>query len=143
MASLPSGPGIRGAPTTNIDIKDPVPDWEPYPATDGAAAEQRAAKADQFRAEADAAAEEVSEHLAAAQARTTEAQTACTAAEADRDAAIGQVREDAAARLPLPRRSGTRRSSRHAPRPQPASAQRKLTGTGPASTLHRRKKAPG
>jgi hypothetical protein len=35
------------------------------------------------------------------------------------------------------------RSSRHAPRPQPASAQGKLTRTGPASTLHRRKEAPG
>jgi colicin import membrane protein len=64
-----------------------------------AAAEQRAAEADQWRADAEAAAEEMAVQMDAAQARAEQAQAASAAAETDRDAAIGQARQDAAARI--------------------------------------------
>jgi colicin import membrane protein len=64
-----------------------------------AAAEQRAAEADQWRAEADAAADEMTVQLAAAQARAAEAEAARAAAETERDASIGQARQDADARI--------------------------------------------
>ncbi len=60
-----------------------------------AAAEQRAATDKQLRAEADAAAEEMSEHLTAAQAAAQRA----TAAEQERDAAVAQARAEANERV--------------------------------------------
>jgi colicin import membrane protein len=56
-------------------------------------AERRAAEADQFRSEGDAAAEQMGGELTAAQARTT------TATEADRGAAVAKIRADAEARI--------------------------------------------
>ena len=53
-----------------------------------AAAEQRAATAEQLRAEADAAAEEMSEHLTAAQALAQAAGQRAAAAEQERDAGV-------------------------------------------------------
>ena len=67
------------------------------------AAEQRAATADQLRAEADAAAEEMNEHLTAAQALTQAltqaADQRATAAEQERDAAVAQARAEADQRV--------------------------------------------
>ena len=59
----------------------------------------RGSEADQFRAEADAAAEEMSAQLAAAQAGAAEAEIARFAAVADRDNVIEDVRREAAARI--------------------------------------------
>jgi colicin import membrane protein len=64
-----------------------------------AAAEQRAAQTDQWRAEADAAAEEMAAEMTAAQARADQAEAARAAAEADRDTAAEAARQDAAARI--------------------------------------------
>ena len=121
-----------------------------------AAAEQRAAEADQWRADAEAAAEEMVVQMDAAQARAGQAEAARAAAEADRDAAIGQVRQDAATRIgaaeadrdaaieqaraglasrsALPRQTGTRPS--HGPRRQnrpPGWRSRKLPARRPPS----------
>ena len=64
-----------------------------------ASAEQRVAEADQWRADAEAAAEEMAVQMDAAQARASQVEAARAAAEADRDAAIGQARHDAATRI--------------------------------------------
>jgi colicin import membrane protein len=64
-----------------------------------AAAEQRAAEADQWRADAEAAAEDMAMQMDAAQARADQADAARVAAEADRDTAISQARQDAATRI--------------------------------------------
>ena len=64
-----------------------------------AAAEQRAATADRLRAEADAAAEEMNEHLTAAQVLAQAAGQRATAAEHERDAAVGQARAEADQRV--------------------------------------------
>ena len=61
--------------------------------------EQRAAEADQWRSDAEAAAEEMPVQMDAAQARVGQAEAARAAAETDRDAAIGQAREEAARRI--------------------------------------------
>jgi colicin import membrane protein len=63
-----------------------------------AAAEQRAAEAGQWRADADAAADEMTADLAAAQARSDQAEAARVAAEADRDAVAEAARQDTATR---------------------------------------------
>jgi colicin import membrane protein len=63
-----------------------------------AVAEQRAAQ-HQWRAEADAAAEEMTAQTAAAEARADKALAACAAAEADRDTAVQVARQDAATRI--------------------------------------------
>ncbi len=59
----------------------------------------RAAEAGQWRAEADAAAEEMAAQLSAAQARAAQAEAARAAAEADRDAAVEAACADADARI--------------------------------------------
>ncbi len=64
-----------------------------------AAAEQRAATADRLRAEADAAAEEMNEHLTAAQALAQAADQRATRAEKEQDAAVAQARAEAEQRV--------------------------------------------
>jgi len=64
-----------------------------------AAAEQRAATAEHLRAEADAAAEEMSEHLTAAQALAQAAGQRAAAAENQRDEAVRQARAEADQRV--------------------------------------------
>jgi colicin import membrane protein len=63
------------------------------------AADQRAATAEQLRAEADAAAEEMSEHLTAAQALAQAAGQRAAAAEQQRDEAVQQARAEADERV--------------------------------------------
>ena len=69
-----------------------------------AAAEQRAATADRLRAGADAAAEEMSEHLTAAQTLAHAVGQSAVAAKQDRDAAIARARAEAG--QPCPGRRG-------------------------------------
>jgi colicin import membrane protein len=64
-----------------------------------AAAEQRAVEADQWRADAEAAGEEMAVQMDAAQACARQAEAAHAAAEADRDAMIEAIRQDATARI--------------------------------------------
>ena len=107
-----------------------------------AAAEQRAAEEGQFRAEADAATEEMAAQLAAAQAHANDAETARTKAESRRDAAIEEARRDAAARAAPPRPTGTPRSSRHVLRLTAGSAPRGRPRPGPAGRGRRRGDGP-
>ena len=117
-----------------------------------AAAEQRAATADRLRAEADAAAEEMNEHLTAAQVLAQAAGQRATAAEHERDAAVGQARAEADQESPPPKPSGTPLSPRPALRPGSVSASPRRNGRRPArrqptprpppSTRSRRPPAP-
>ncbi|HUY49181.1 MAG TPA: hypothetical protein VMV92_26255 [Streptosporangiaceae bacterium] len=64
-----------------------------------AAAERRATEADQFRSEADAAADQMSEELAAALARAQAAEQRAATAEKERDTAVTKARANADARI--------------------------------------------
>src|SRR6266516_234920 len=64
-----------------------------------ASAEQRASQADRLRAQADEAAEEMSEHLAAAQARATQAQDAQAEAARQHAAEADRIRGEAQAQV--------------------------------------------
>lgn len=85
----------------------PPPSSVPRPPRAKAAdAERRVGQADQFRVEADAAAEQMSEELNAAQDRASAAQERAQAAGADRDAVVAKARADAGQRI-ADRPSGT------------------------------------
>ena len=108
-----------------------------------AAAEQRAATAEQLRAEADAAAEEMSEHLTAAQALAQAAGQRATAAEqsAGRSGAAGP-RRGSTSGWPPPEPSGMPPSPRPALRPGsvsvPPSAEREKARQAEADAEDRR-----
>jgi hypothetical protein len=80
-----------------------------------ATAEQRATEADQWRAEADAAAEEMAAQLTTAQTRADQAETTGAAAETARDGAVERAARTPTRGSPRTKRSGTPRSGRSAP----------------------------